>query len=263
MCVCTVCVCVLCVHIYACRRVHCVCVCSVYTCVYTMCAHMCVQCVYMCACPVHVCARVCMYMCARTIYVNHVCTYMYVCARCTWICTVCTLVHCCIYVYTMYVHVCMCVYCVCVYVLCVYICTCVHACVGLLGTPGASCAHWLTVLWCHRLLPLRQHRLCPVPGFPAAWHTVGIYKSPCTSILGTTSAQGLGHCIRDPELCLCAQQCLRREAPGCLMGEWPIRATPVGGTAQQIWACTVASQRGEASLEAASGWEKESTWGMK
>ena len=81
---------------------------------------------------------------------------------------------------------------------------------------------------------MRQHCLCPVSGFPAAWHTVGVYKSPCTSVSGSTSAQALGHCIRDPELCLCAQRCLGREAPGCLVGEWPSRATLVGGTAQWI-----------------------------
>ena len=200
MCVGTVYVCVLCVHIYVCSCAHCVYVPCIHVC--TPCVHicMCVQCICtVCTCVyvlyirVHlcVCMCVCVYVCtyymwatrAHTCICVHMCT-MYMYLYCVYICACAVCVPC------MYTCVCMCVHCV--YALCVYICACVYACVGLLGAPGASCAHWITVLWCHRLLSLRQHRLCPVPDFPAAWHTVDVYKSPCTSISGTTSAQAVG-----------------------------------------------------------------------
>lgn len=217
MCVGTVYVCVYDVCTYMCAGVctvymhgvhmcvHRVCTYACVYSVYVLCVRVCMSCIYVC---IYVCACVYVYMCACTIYIcePHVRIHVHVhtCAPCPCICTVCAFVH------VLYMCVCrvctrVCMRVYCVYVPCVYICACVHACAGLLGAPGASCAHWITVLWCHRLLPLRQHRLCPVPGFPAAWHTVGVYKSPCTSISDTASAQAPGHRIRDPELCLCAQ----------------------------------------------------------
>lgn len=128
---------------------------------------------------------------------------------------------CCIYVCIPSLHVCMCVYCVCICTMCVhlYLCACLCRVIRHAWSQLCTLANLADVI---DAAPLRQHRLCPVPGFSCCLAHSGYLQEPLHFNLRHHLCPRPWALHQDLSSASVPQQCLQKgELPGCLMGSGP------------------------------------------